>query len=608
MLHSKNAQFVHQKLAIFCSLLLTLGATTLSGQQIELELNVSSTTYSPGETFVADLVLLNSAGLSVRGLQHAISWDSEYLQLLNVELTGDLEGSPVPEILIWNAPPPAGLGGDQGCSSWWDGTGLEALSLGLILTESISADAVPLVRMEFRVVGSSNNGTTQISTPDPDLSCGWIGSIATDSQGMVLPTSTSVVDLSVSNLLRPTDLNCGEVDQTVYLSWLEPVAYSQIEIHRDGNFIAQLPGGVLSFEDPDGVLGTERAYRIIGISGSLESPEVNCIATIDGDLETPSTFSCEQNGATVLLTWENLLPYDQVEVLRQGEVLSVLDATANSFIDQNPIPGTTLQYSLRSTLSGISAESEVCELFLPIPDVLFIRGDVDSDGELNLVDPVTTLQYLFVFGDMPCASAADFNDDGSLDLSDAVNLLDFLFTGGGAPEAPFPLAGLDPTPDSLGCDAGCDDVTCGSGFPGDECISALTVTIGGNEFDTSLMTDSSDAYDNTGCESTFLGQMYADIWLDFTAPVSGVASFSLCTEDVEFDSDMVIYSGSCGQLVQEACNGDGVDEFGEPCPLLTSRISDFPVNQGDHYFIRVGGFDSVSQVELGPGVLTITID
>ena len=201
-----------------------------------------------------------------------------------------------------------------------------------------------------------------------------------------------------------------------------------------------------------------------------------------------------------------------------------------------------------------------------------------------------------------------FNDDGSLDLSDAVNLLDFLFTGGGAPEAPFPLAGLDPTPDSLGCDAGCDDVTCGSGFPGDECISALTVTIGGNEFDTSLMTDSSDAYDNTGCESTFLGQMYADIWLDFTAPVSGVASFSLCTEDVEFDSDMVIYSGSCGQLVQEACNGDGVDEFGEPCPLLTSRISDFPVNQGDHYFIRVGGFDSVSQVELGPGVLTITID
>ena len=102
--------------------------------------------------------------------------------------------------------------------------------------------------------------------------------------------------------------------------------------------------------------------------------------------------------------------------------------------------------------------------------------------------------------------------------------------------------------------------------------------------------------------------MYADIWFDFTAPSSGTATFSLCTDEVTFDSDMVIYSGSCGALVQQACNGDGVDEFGDPCPLLTSRISDFTVNQGDHFFIRVGGFDSLSQLELGPGILTITID
>ena len=134
------------------------------------------------------------------------------------------------------------------------------------------------------------------------------------------------------------------------------------------------------------------------------------------------------------------------------------------------------------------------------------------------------------------------------------------------------------------------------------------MTLGDNNFDTTLMTDSTDPFDDSGCESTSLGQMYADIWFDFTAPTSGNATFSLCSDEVVFDSDMVIYSGSCGQLLQQACNGDGVDAQGNPCPLLTSRISDIPVSEGDHFFIRVGGFDSLTQSELGPGVLTITID
>jgi len=329
---------------------------------------------------------------------------------------------------------------------------------------------------------------------------------------------------------------------------------------------------------------------------------------IDGLLETPENFECAENGPEVLLTWQNPLPYSQIEVLRQGTVLATLPPTTTSFTDDQPITGINLEYSLRCSLAGISATTDTCEIFLQIPEVFFIRGDVNSDGELNLVDPVTTLQYLFVSGIMPCASAADFNDDGHLDLSDGVNLLAFLFTGGESPAAPFPLAGFDPTPDSLGCEVGCEDATCGGGNPGDECISAISVTLGTTPFDTSLMTDSPDAYDNLGCESTFLGEMYSDIWLDFTAPSTGTATFSLCTEEVEFDTDLVIYSGSCGQLSQVACNGDGVDELGQACPFFTSRISDFPVTQGDNFLIRVGGFDSFDQGESGPGTITITID
>lgn len=592
----------------FTLLCLCLFSSPVLGQQVELSLSSSANAFAPGETFVVDLILENPGGESIRGLQHAVSWDSGFLQLLSVELPGSLSGSPEPEILVWNAPEPAGSGGDQGCNSWWDGTAQEAFSLGLILSENLTATSSPLARMEFRVVGNAPNGSIQLSTPDPDLTCGWIGSLVTDQNGVILPTLPGTLDLEISDVLRPTDLTCGEVAESVFLTWQEPVDYSQVQISRDGLLIAEISGGIGQFEDPDAQIGTERSYSLRGILSGIMSPAVSCNVSIDGELETPTGFNCVQNGNTVLLTWDNPLPYQQLEVLRQGNLIATLVSQETSFVDQSPIPGTTLEYTLRCSLAGTSADSDPCEIFLPIPDVLFIRGDVDSDGQLNLVDPVTLLQYLFVFGDMPCASAADFNDDASLDLSDAVNLLAFLFTGGSEPASPFPLAGLDPTPDSLGCEVGCSDATCGAGFPGDECISAVTVNLGANNFDTSLMTDSTDPYDNTGCESTFLGQMYADIWFDFTVPASGNATFSLCTEEVVFDSDMVVYSGSCGQLTQQACNGDGVDEFGDPCPLLTSRISDFAVSEGEHFFIRVGGFDSLSQSELGPGVLTITID
>lgn len=91
---------------------------------------------------------------------------------------------------------------------------------------------------------------------------------------------------------------------------------------------------------------------------------------------------------------------------------------------------------------------------------LFIRGDSNQDGKVNIADTVTILEHLFVGGEVPAVlDAADVNDDGSVNIADAVHLNNYLFSGGPAPSAPFAqlsgqigsLAGLghDPTPDSL---------------------------------------------------------------------------------------------------------------------------------------------------------------
>ena len=91
---------------------------------------------------------------------------------------------------------------------------------------------------------------------------------------------------------------------------------------------------------------------------------------------------------------------------------------------------------------------------------LFVRGDGNGDGAIDLSDAVNTLDCLFLGSACPqCRDAADANDDGTLDLSDAVATLDWLFRGEAAPSAPSPDAaqystkscGNDATPDALDC-------------------------------------------------------------------------------------------------------------------------------------------------------------
>ncbi|MFL2857412.1 MAG: hypothetical protein ACJ0DK_03235 [Planctomycetota bacterium] len=81
----------------------------------------------------------------------------------------------------------------------------------------------------------------------------------------------------------------------------------------------------------------------------------------------------------------------------------------------------------------------------------FIRGDSNMDRTIDVSDPVTLLEYLFVGGDLSCQDAGDVNDDGLLDIADAVNVLEYLFSDGVAPGFPFPVGGADLEPDSLDC-------------------------------------------------------------------------------------------------------------------------------------------------------------
>ena len=90
--------------------------------------------------------------------------------------------------------------------------------------------------------------------------------------------------------------------------------------------------------------------------------------------------------------------------------------------------------------------------FQPLSASAFIRGDVDGGGSVDIGDAIALLNSLFVAGapPVPCEDAADSNDDGSVNVADGIYLLSALFLPGAAPiPPPFPVDGVDPTPDAL---------------------------------------------------------------------------------------------------------------------------------------------------------------
>lgn len=103
----------------------------------------------------------------------------------------------------------------------------------------------------------------------------------------------------------------------------------------------------------------------------------------------------------------------------------------------------------------IQASTRGPELIVSEPTTsptLFVRGDTNLDGTVEMTDAILSLSYQFLEQERPeCLDAVDVNDDGLVNITDPIYLLTHIFLGGDRPPAPYPVAGVDPTPDTLEC-------------------------------------------------------------------------------------------------------------------------------------------------------------
>jgi hypothetical protein len=84
---------------------------------------------------------------------------------------------------------------------------------------------------------------------------------------------------------------------------------------------------------------------------------------------------------------------------------------------------------------------------------VFLRGDANEDGLVDIADAFSTLLYLYMERPGPaCLDRLDADDSGILDLGDALYSLNFQFASGLQIREPYPLPGQDPTTDLIVCE------------------------------------------------------------------------------------------------------------------------------------------------------------
>lgn len=222
--------------------------------------------------------------------------------------------------------------------------------------------------------------------------------------------------------------------------------------------------GILQGESSDNMItlpatGSDGRTAAQGpVKAFLEDAGGNGAGTLNEDNDPVINVVCYATADGVTVSWSATTPVDSyvIEIDNGGEfgadVIS-LNGAEQGFQDPTFRPGVTgyliTPFSLGSELKSSACYIRRGEVEGMVPH--FLRGDMNTNGLIDVGDAIEILQGIFSGGQIVCNDSADWNDDGKIDISDPICSLAYLFAGGVAPALPFPQCGSDPSFDSLNC-------------------------------------------------------------------------------------------------------------------------------------------------------------
>ncbi|MEM7164474.1 MAG: dockerin type I repeat-containing protein [Planctomycetota bacterium] len=268
-------------------------------------------------------------------------------------------------------------------------------------------------------------GTAQFPSPNPS-----------DPAAEGLPLAQAFWDLRVA---FQNQLGVATGEQLADELWLGALLVTSGVI--DSSIILDL----LELDDDDGNLGNGTPHQSL------------ILAAFAGHGFTPPAIpvtglTCTAVENTLQLSWQ--LPsnaaFDSLQLHRDGLPIATLAGDSTSTEIVFPQLGDHF-YSIIGVTAGTLGPAATCQVqtttFAP-----FLRGDMNLDGVLNLIDVIALLQHLLQsVPALACDDAGDVDDSGSLNIADPIYLLNFLFLQLAPPLPPYPAPGLDPTPDDMLC-------------------------------------------------------------------------------------------------------------------------------------------------------------
>ncbi|NCG55797.1 MAG: hypothetical protein GWP35_02745, partial [Proteobacteria bacterium] len=111
-------------------------------------------------------------------------------------------------------------------------------------------------------------------------------------------------------------------------------------------------------------------------------------------------------------------------------------AQGNPDCDANGVPDTC-DISSGAIDTNTNGIPDTCE------GTFFIRGDSNSDGQIDVSDGIVIIYTIFGMMAPPCGMAMDVNADNMLNLADPMFLLQGIFSGEVQISAPYPQCGPD---------------------------------------------------------------------------------------------------------------------------------------------------------------------